>query len=78
VKLDIEGGEWDIFLNDEIDWSNVDTLMMEWHTNYLKDESNEKMGKVVEMLKRDFKTVTTQLNVMSYGKVAAMLVRAFK
>lgn len=57
VKMDIEGGEWDLFTKSDIDWSNVDTLMMEWHQSALKDKSQVKFDWLVEYLGKNFTTV---------------------
>lgn len=57
IKMDIEGAEYDIFLNNDIDWSTVDTLMMEWHQSHLNDKDQSKFRFVVDYLKKNFENV---------------------
>jgi FkbM family methyltransferase len=57
LKLDIEGGEWDIFHNDVIDWSNVDSMVMEWHQKVLGDYKKDKFRWVVNYLLKHFRVV---------------------
>ena len=57
VKLDVEGAEWSIFNNDDIDWSNVENIVMEWHQQMLKDKDQSKFDWVVNYLGKHFKTV---------------------
>lgn len=57
IKLDIEGAEYDIFLNNDIDWSSADTIMMEWHQSHLNDKDQSKFKYITSYLKANFSTV---------------------
>ena len=61
LKLDIEGGEWDIFQNDVVDWTPVEAMVMEWHQNALRDgKTKDKFKWTVDYLSKHFKVVEAQ------------------
>lgn len=58
VKMDIEGGEWDIFTNDDIDWSGVKSFVFEWHHKILGEKFvTPKRDQIREYLKLHFDNV---------------------
>jgi len=57
IKMDIEGAEWNILSDRTVDWSDVDMLMLEWHSSWMKDTSGDKLRWVLEHLKLNFPTV---------------------
>ena len=75
VKMDIEGGEWDIFSNDTIDWTGVRGFVFEWHHAILRDKTYEKRKWLEEYLKKHFDNVIMPQKLNSSWTI---LVRATK
>jgi|TARA_R110000824_G_scaffold392944_1_gene591658 FkbM family methyltransferase len=63
IKMDIEGGEWDILYENNIDWTNVDALIMEWHHKNFNNSRVQKFNWVMKYLKQNFKFVETNLDL---------------
>ena len=63
IKMDIEGAEWNILSEDDIDWSTVDSLVMEWHHKSFNKTRVEKHLWVMDYLKQNFKFVETNLDL---------------
>ena len=63
IKMDIEGAEWNILSEDDIDWSTVDGLVMEWHHKSFKNTRVEKFKWVMDYLSDKFKVVESNLDL---------------
>ena len=63
IKMDIEGAEWNILSEDDIDWSTVNGLVMEWHHKSFKNTRVEKFKWVMDYLSDKFKVVESNLDL---------------
>lgn len=63
IKMDIEGAEWDILSKDQIDWSTVDALVMEWHHKNFNKTKIQKFEWVMDYLSENFKVVESNLDL---------------
>ena len=64
VKMDIEGAEQKILSEDNIDWSGVDALVMEWHhKNFSKNDRIPYFEKMETYLRKHFKHFHSNLDV---------------
>ena len=63
IKMDIEGAEWNILSEDDIDWSTVNGLVMEWHHKSFKNTRIEKFKWVMDYLSDKFKVVESNLDL---------------
>ena len=63
VKMDIEGAEWNILSEDNIDWSGVGGMVMEWHHKNFKKTRVEKHMWVMEYLRQKVEFVETNLDL---------------
>ena len=63
IKMDIEGAEWDILSKDQIDWSTVDALVMEWHHKNFNKTKIQKFKWVMDYLSENFKVVESNLDL---------------
>ena len=63
IKMDIEGAEWNILSEDDIDWSTVNGLVMEWHHKSFKNTRIEKFKWVMDYLSENFKVVESNLDL---------------
>ena len=63
IKMDIEGAEWNILSEDDIDWSTVNGLVMEWHHKSFKNTRIEKFKWVMDYLSDLFKVVESNLDL---------------
>ena len=63
IKMDIEGAEWNILNENNIDWSTVDAMIMEWHHKSFNKTRVEKHIWVMEYLKQNFEFVETNLDL---------------
>jgi len=57
IKMDCEASEYDIIKHIK-DWSGIESMVVEWHRTMLKDESNELLGEVFEILDDNFTDVS--------------------
>ena len=63
VKMDIEGAEWDILSKDDIDWSGVDAMVLEWHHKSFNKTKVEKYEWAMTYLQKHFSNVKSNLDL---------------
>ena len=61
--MDIEGAEWNILSEDDIDWSTVNGLVLEWHHKSFKNTRIEKFKWGMDYLSDKFKVVESNLDL---------------
>jgi FkbM family methyltransferase len=61
IKMDIEGGEWDLFQNfDPPIFNQIDEIIMEYHFSALRDVDHLKYMRLLERLKEYYPTVESK------------------